>query len=53
MGYESGALEPRDDRRSVRENEPWVSSRAAGALAVFYTSACFLNTRSTRNEVRW
>jgi hypothetical protein len=23
----------------VRENEPWVSSSAAGALAVFYTSA--------------
>jgi hypothetical protein len=53
MGYDSGAVESRDDRRSVRENEPWVSSRAAGALAVFHTSACFPNTRSTRNDVRW
>jgi hypothetical protein len=35
MGYESGAVESREDRRSVRENEPWVSSSAAGALAVF------------------
>jgi hypothetical protein len=44
MGYDSGAVESSDDRRSVRENEPWVSSRAAGALAVFYTSAYFYNT---------
>ena len=39
MGYDSGAVESREARRRVRENEPWVSSRAGGALAVFYTSA--------------
>ena len=43
-GYDNGAVESREDKRSVRENEPWVSSRAAGALAVFYTSA-YLQTR--------
>jgi len=36
MGYDSGAVESREARRRVRENDPWVSSKAAGALAVFY-----------------
>jgi len=44
-GYDSGAVESREDRRSVRENEPWDSSRAEGALAVFYISAYFMYTR--------
>lgn len=41
MGYDSGAVESREARRSVRANDPWVSSKAAGALAVFCISAYF------------
>jgi hypothetical protein len=51
-GYESGAVESREDRRSVRENEPWVSSRAAGALAVFYLSAYTPDTGQRRTIVK-
>jgi hypothetical protein len=51
-GYESGAVESREDRRSVRENEPWVSNRAAGALAVFYLSAYTPDTRQRRTMVK-
>jgi hypothetical protein len=51
-GYDSGAVESKEDRRSVRENEPWVSSSAAGALAVFYLSAYFSNTRKRRTIVK-
>jgi len=51
-GYDNGAVESREDKRSVRENEPWVSSRAAGALAVFYISACLRQTGKERTIVK-